>query len=176
MGRLAVYLSFLALIVGAVALVVINMRAKENLEINNVLSVTPQFQKSRAVNINGNKVKSGADLSYIFIAADEKVDISLFNVNGNTVGESAIEQPLTDAMGNSSGRPMKSFYYQKVKSNKYRLQISGNEDFKFEVYLYDKEGNVNMKSFEVKNYGKKNYEIIFDKENAENSKIQSTDN
>ena len=123
-----------------------------------------------------NKKESGADLSYIVFTVDEKVEIHMLDSNGKEVGEQNIEKPIGDPTGQSisTAKLLKVLNYSKPKSSQYALKvISSNKDkFVLDTYLYDKNGEVNMKTFTEESVGEVKYKIEFDKNNSANSSIE----
>lgn len=119
---------------------------------------------------------SGADLSYIMIRVDGDTKVILTDANGIEVGEQKVEEPLRDPKGQSisAAKLLNALDYSKPESSQYTLKaIPSNKDkFVLDIYFYDREGKVNMKTFTEKPVNEVNYIIKFDKNNSANSSIE----
>lgn len=118
--------------------------------------------------------KTGADLSYIMISGDKNISIFVKDQGEKIVGETHLEGGL-DADGLNSyikSPSFKEFLFEKPESGIYTATISNpnNQSYKFEVYLYDKDGNPKIEKFtENKNVV---LQIDYNKENPKKSVIQ----
>lgn len=121
---------------------------------------------------------SNTDLSYIMIVSDENIQISAKDSSDNTVGEQFTEEPITDPVSGkkSSENPIKIFYLPKPNQENYQIIVSSNNyrTYNINTYLYDINGNVKIINKQGTT-GSSTSEIIkidFDKENANNTKIE----
>lgn len=116
--------------------------------------------------------KSG-DLSHIVIYTDEFVDIKVVNEDGIHVGQVYLEEPIVDPSGKSinSAKPLRVFDFFKPKSGIYYVDFSASQNFTVDFYIYDKNGDVNLKK--ISGNGNVKYKIDFDKIDINNSIISS---
>ncbi len=91
-------------------------------------------------------VPSSTDLSYIMIAVNPEVNIVLKDQDGNTVGETFLQQPLIDELNSSNTNlPIRILYVPKPPNGNYQLLISSsnNNQYDLNIFLYDENGEVN---------------------------------
>ncbi|MBI3985159.1 MAG: C39 family peptidase [Candidatus Levybacteria bacterium] len=120
-------------------------------------------------------VPSETNLSYIMLTVNPDINLVVKDLDGNIVGESFIQQPLTEESNPSlTNSPIRIFYLPKPENQEYTIEISSSENkaYDLNILLYDQNGNVNKISqpgliSENQNDG---YVIKFNKENSNNSK------
>lgn len=117
--------------------------------------------------------KTGADLSYITISGDKNINIKIKDSSGLSVGSSYTENPIVPpGETTTSMKATKVFEYPKPENGEFIVTISNpsNQSYKFDVYLYDKDGNPKVEKFtENKSVI---LQINYNKENLEKSVIQ----
>ncbi len=88
---------------------------------------------------------SFTDLSYIFLTINSNFDIQVSRPSGKLMeGYTFIDNPILNLEDYSpSGSPIKIFEYPKPDNGTYLLEIRGEGNYNLDVYLYDKEGNLN---------------------------------
>src|SRR6185503_13820359 len=73
----------------------------------------------------GTYLPSFTDLSYMLITSDPDTTLTLKEGNGNLVGNTYIQQPITGAESNtSSGNPIKVLELKQPSSDTYTLTVS----------------------------------------------------
>jgi hypothetical protein len=122
-------------------------------------------------------IPSNTDLSYIMLESNPELDITLNNSTGLPIGDAFIQQPINNPVtGNKSGLPIKIIYYPKPATNNYKITISSqdNTTYNFDVYSYDKNGEVKKKSYSgiVNSSSEDNYSVAFDKDDAASSSTE----
>lgn len=89
---------------------------------------------------------SFTNLSYIMLTVDPNIDITLKDSNGAEVGNSFIEEPITNYYNNTetNGPPLRIVYFEKPPDDNYEITLSSpnNTDYNLGVYLYVKDGEV----------------------------------
>lgn len=93
----------------------------------------------------GRFIPSQTDLSYIMFVVDKDININLKDSNGNEVGESYIQEPIINPLGDSEGgSAIKMLYLQKPADGNYSLEVSSpsTANYLLDGYLYDKDGKV----------------------------------
>lgn len=125
----------------------------------------------------GTYTPVNSDLSYIMLVVDPNINLKVTDQNGSPVGESFVQQPITDPLGintNTKG-PIKIYYYPKPTSGKHSvvLSTSGKSPYQLDEYLYDENGNVFKKTESGNLNGTKDTFIInFDKSDSTNTKTE----
>lgn len=125
----------------------------------------------------GTYTPSYTDLSYIMLSTDPNITIVLKNSNGNTVGESFIQQPLVnDDNPPQANSTIKIFYLPTPNGGNYTLQLSSSskQNYSLNVYFYNIAGEVkiiNIKGDLNKNK-QDNFVLNFDKNKLKNDKIK----
>ncbi|GEM_PF-2699608 len=123
----------------------------------------------------GRFIPSSTDLSYIMLVVDKEVDISVSSSSGELVGESFIQQPLEneETPGDFSGDSVRIFYLPDPESGDYQIVLSSNlvKNYLLDVYLYDKDANVDVKHFSgiVGSQDEDSFKIEFNKDDVEES-------
>jgi len=122
---------------------------------------------------------SKTDLSYILITADKNINLQITDSNGNPIGEQFLQQPLiNDGNNQPSGEPLKMDYIQKPSSGEYQINVntSNANNYNLGVYLYDKDGNVNVENIPlILNSNKPaSVNIDFNSQDINHSKIYKT--
>lgn len=114
-------------------------------------------------------VPSNTDLSYIMLVVDPTVDILIKDHNGNTVGQSFVENPIGDPLNtlNNTRGPLKEIFISEPASDQYTIIVSSQntQQYNLHSYLYDIDGNLKMiENQGVINQGTTNdYTLSFDK-------------
>lgn len=121
----------------------------------------------------GTYTPVNSDLSYIMLVVDPNINITVTDQNGNPVGESFIQSPISDPLGISTNikGPLKIYYYPKPSTGKYSVVLSavGLSPYQLDEYLYDINGDVVKKTDSGNLNGTKDsYVINFDKNNYSN--------
>ena len=127
----------------------------------------------------GTYKPSNTDLSYIMLSTNPDINIEVKNSNNSTVGENFVQEPINNPLNSVQiNLPIKIFYLPQPTDKNYKLKISSFTDkiYNLGVYLYDRDGNVNiLNQTGFTNPSKSdNYTIKFDKQtstNSTNSKI-----
>ena len=84
------------------------------------------------------------DLSYIMLVADAGINLAAFDFANNPVGQTSLELPLVDDIGNSatSGTPLKIFLLPIPPTGSYRIELSGpSRAYQLDSYLYNPQGD-----------------------------------
>jgi len=93
-------------------------------------------------------IPSHTDLSYITFVVDPSVEISLYDENNNQIGESYIENPISDPLGISNNivGALKIIEFSEPTDGFYTVKVSSTNPQKYflQGYLYDKDGEVKM--------------------------------
>lgn len=125
----------------------------------------------------GTYTPANSDLSYIMMVINSNVVISLTDEQGNSKGESFIQEPIAgqiDSATNSRGS-VKIFYLKKPQSGKYTLKLKSNTQISYQLdkYFYDKNGNYSGGTITgaLSNGTTDTYILNFDKNSATNSKL-----
>ena len=123
----------------------------------------------------GKLIPSNTDISYILIAGNKNLHFGLKDSIGNSIGQDYLQEALIDDETNQSkGNSMQILLAPKPSSGTYTLSITGNNgEKKFQIYLYDKNGNLKLmkETINIKDNKSKNINIYFDKNNVKNNKI-----
>ncbi len=119
---------------------------------------------------------SQTNLSYIMVTGNESLNFQFEDPHGNNVGEQFYQQSLINPeTGNSGGIPLKIAYLQKPKTGNYKLKITSNKQdlYVVKIYLYDSNGNVNVKNIHLVSDVNKIWaiNINFDSQKADESKV-----
>ncbi|MCL4417275.1 MAG: C39 family peptidase, partial [Actinobacteria bacterium] len=99
----------------------------------------------------GRYIPSKTDLSYIMIASDNNVTITVKDDDGNYQGQQFFEESLKNEITDeNNAQSIRIFYLKKPKNGSYMLEISAQEPkiTTTNIYLYDITGNV--KKIDVK--------------------------
>lgn len=116
---------------------------------------------------------SGSDLSYLKIVTDPDLNVKLLDIGGNEIGETFIQQPITDPVNpGNKNKSIKELNIQKPVTGNYQLIISSNADniSKISTYFYDINGEVSIA--ESTTTGDASFTIFFDKDNSKKSYIK----
>ncbi|OGM08270.1 hypothetical protein A2159_02235 [Candidatus Woesebacteria bacterium RBG_13_34_9] len=93
---------------------------------------------------------SNTDLSYIMLTINPNIDITLKDGNRVEVGNSFIEEPITnpDNIGETNGPPLKIVYLEKPTADDYEIVLNSPTETEYNVgiYLYDINGEVFTKT------------------------------
>lgn len=122
----------------------------------------------------GRYVPSFTDLSYIMVAANQKVDIYVVDENGNEVGEQFTDSGIVNPGSNEeTSGSTKMFYFAEPSSGEYTVKIStaSVEASNSTIYLYDREGEVSVHP--INTFGGAQFTVKFDKENSNASTVKS---
>lgn len=129
-------------------------------------SALPNVYPSITMQKNGEE---GTDLSYIFIYADKKPQISISDKNHLKVAEGFYQASMMTSSGETNeGVVMLEF--SKPLNDEYILTVSGNTAGSLKILFYDRNGNVN--TIEVGHVGKNSYKILFNKEDSAKSTLE----
>ncbi len=111
------------------------------------------------------------DLSYIMFTSDPNVTLTVKDQQGNDVGSSFVQSPITNPLDDTkTNSPIKIFYLPQPDSGTYTITETNTTDpFQFTSYLYDKNGNPKIQT--LNGIGNINFTISFDKTNNSNSTI-----
>ncbi len=125
----------------------------------------------------GTYTPSNTDLSYIFIYTNPNVNLTIKDSNGNSVGESYLQQSIiNDNNSSSKNKPLKLYYFPQPTNGQYTLSASGNNssNYSLDIYFYDVHGNT--RTFHFNEHLNKNkidrYILSFDKNKLKNDKIK----
>lgn len=119
-------------------------------------------------------VMTKGDLSYIIVTVnDENSQISLTDDAGKKVGEVSIEEPISDALGQSTNTvgSLNTLNFAKPASGIYSLDVTLTKDSYIDIYLYDEGKGTLTKTINGKK-GDNQIKINFDKANASNSSAE----
>lgn len=123
----------------------------------------------------GRYLPSNTDLSYILLVADQNTHISLSDSSGSPLGESFIQQPLTNDMtiSSSNSAPLAFLYFPSPSSGNYTATISAQNSqfYTLNSYAYDRDGNYTLQSFSGVTGPEKSdtFTLSFDKAHATSS-------
>jgi len=120
----------------------------------------------------GRYVPSHTDLSYIMVVVNADVNLSLLNNVGNEVGESFVQQPITDPVNSQKhNAAIRILYAPQLTDGDYKIIVSGNKNKTAEIstYLYDTQGNVNLADIQIADNA--SLTVSFNKNNSNNSKV-----
>jgi hypothetical protein len=143
----------------------------------------PYFSRTLLTDYNntfnnlGKFTPSNTDLSYILFYSDKDTSISVKDPNGNAVGESFIQDPITNETNASqlNGQPFTMFLLEKPSSTVYTISINStkNHTYTLNGFMYDSNGEVVTKNV-IGAVGKGNdtYKLKFDKEDLKKNKLQ----
>ncbi len=112
------------------------------------------------------------------LITNPSINIVIKDSNGNPVGEQFIQQPLVNDgnINQKSGSPLKFFYFKKPPSGQYQVELTSPEtqDYDLKMYLYDKNGNVNIfnQSGLIGKNSPESFSINFDPQSSDNSSTQ----
>lgn len=128
----------------------------------------------------GRFVPSHTNLSYILIATQDNVTVTVKDANNNTIGEAVTQEPLQDSLAGSgtNGLPVKTYYVKKPASGNYKIIISSSDVIQYNVksFLYDVNGNVKTDSLSgiVGGNTQDTYVTSFDNQDVTNSNVKQT--
>ncbi len=127
----------------------------------------------------GTYTPSHTDLSYILLIVNQNVNLNFQNSNNQVVGNQFIQQPLlNDTNGNPAGSPLKFLYLPKPNNGDYIATLSAgqNQTYQFGVYLYDKDGNVQISTYSgvLGPNSKDTFTISFNKDNTSSTSKPTT--
>ena len=119
---------------------------------------------------------SYTDLSAIQIVVNENVNVDVKKSNNDFIGSQYTPLPIeNDNGGENSNNPLNIYYLEDPAADNYTAFLSSkqNQKYQADIYLYDADGNVKLKTFNGVLTASSNNEIniSFDKENVEESKI-----
>lgn len=121
-------------------------------------------------------IPSNTDLSYIMVTSSPDVEVTIRNAAGEVVGESYIQEPITNPIElTKSGKALKIVYLPKPSENNYTLTFASENEQSFAAtsYLYDNTGNVTIHKHSgfVSTTNDDSYDVDFSHETAENSTV-----
>ncbi len=121
--------------------------------------------------------KTNSDFSALLFAVDPEITLELKNENGDTVGDSFIQEPIADLVNQTaSEQPLRMLWLQETPSGTYTLTVSGNENqtYQLDSYLYDVDGNGGLETITgiVGPNDTDTYTILIDHDVVANSNIQ----
>ena len=122
-------------------------------------------------------IPSNTDLSYIILAVEDYVTVTVKDDLGNEVSVQNIEQPvsITESGTNFANYPLKTVSIQKPDSGEYTIVLSTTQGkpYLLDIYSYDKESNVKIENFNgiLSSNKTESITITFDKDTVENNEI-----
>ncbi len=123
----------------------------------------------------GKLIPSNTDISYILITGNKNLHFGLKDSIGNSIGQDYLQESLIDDEANQpKGSSIQMLLVPKPSSGMYTLNITGNNgEKKFQIYLYDKDGNLKLmkEAINIKDNKSQNINIYFDKNNVKNNEI-----
>ncbi|HSW88740.1 MAG TPA: C39 family peptidase [Candidatus Saccharimonadales bacterium] len=155
------------------------------IDANTVTINDPYYNRTTLATYNnsflslGRYVPSHTDLSYIVLAVNKDVNISLKDSLGNRVGQSYLQYHLFDPATTSgidiTNPSLKILAYQKPFTDTYQINIDAPtvKDYNLDIYNIDKEGNNTLqtnKGTVAPNIDNK-FSLSFDKQLSKNSNI-----
>ena len=125
----------------------------------------------------GTYTPSFTDLSYIMLTTNPGINTVLKDYNNITVGESYVQQPITnDNNPYQKNFPLKIFYLSKPNNGNYTLQINSGDkkNYDINVYFYNKDGDVKITNIKGDLYNNNQDSLIlnFDKNKLKNDSIK----
>ncbi|MCL5432978.1 MAG: C39 family peptidase [Patescibacteria group bacterium] len=123
-------------------------------------------------------IPSDSDLSYIMLTSEGSLKISFKDSSNNPLGVQFTQQPLVNDSDNSktSGKPLEILYVQKPDGGDYQVYLTAEnlKIYELKIYLYDQEGNVNIKNQKgiLDPAGQDIININLDKNDSSNSSIK----
>lgn len=157
---------------GGIYFLVIKNKSRLNLQSNQALIkqiVSPTPQRNNSINSS-----SSADLSYIALVVNPSVHIRVTDSSGVFVGEENFSPPISNE-GETLGTGVNEVSISEPISDAYTVILSSttSSDYTFNVMLYDRNGNDKLEKFTDNIDPNKDhiFNIVFDKENIENSKV-----
>lgn len=118
---------------------------------NNDISINdPYFDKTllsqhnQILTIN-TFTPSFTDLSYIIITTSSDTNIELNNSQDQKIAETNYESGINDPLNNTqSNTNLKTIYFPKPQEGNYKIKLTSNSfvEYKIEILLYDKKGNI----------------------------------
>ncbi len=150
--------------------------------VNDPASSTNSKLSDSKVDFNMELVKYGVftpshtDLSYIVLFVDPNVNLKVFDANGNEITDGYLfEGPIIDGVDKTSlgGSGLNAFYYPKPQNGTYKVEVTGQGSYQLDSYLYDQNGDVNVKhTTQTAFLNQKNIFLInSDNQNSQNSHI-----
>ncbi len=111
-------------------------------------TLAPYYETIRRI---GYYTLTNSDFSYIAMAVDPKVSLTLSDSSGNLHGSEFLEYPLFNESSRkpSGAKPLKVLYLKQPKKDSYQILITSPtlEEYRLDVYFYDQDANVEMKNF-----------------------------
>jgi len=105
--------------------------------------------------------KSNTDLSYIMLTVGLNTDIEVFDSNNNPVGELFIEEGVSNPTDNSQTTgELRIVHIPKPASGNYKIILGNSGEFQLKTYIYDKSGEVFIKTDKGTIVPEQNKEII----------------
>jgi hypothetical protein len=139
-------------------------------EFRNTLSEVEHYHGPHTSFIEYNP--SYTDLSYIFLILNSNIDVSITNPTGSNISDDQIfiEEPIiNDLVGkyfSGSGKILNSIHIPKPDVGIYHISLTGVEaKTQLDAYLYDKNGNVNFQSINLKINGDIGLILDYDNQN-----------
>lgn len=126
----------------------------------------------------GRFIPSNSDVSYIELAIDDGVNLSVKNENGSAVGEGFTQEPYTVEGVESTNLPLYFYLVAKPDNGKYEINVISEtpKEYNLVIRLHDEDGNLIEKTIEgiALPVNKDIFTINFNKvENSESNIIQS---
>lgn len=123
---------------------------------NNVFSINDPYYSRTSLSDYGNSFQnlglykpSHTDLSYIMLTIQPNINIQLLDQNNDSLGEAFTEGPITNPNNqNQNTDALKILYFQKPPDGDYKVILSSSSSsaFNLNIYSYNKDGDVFIKS------------------------------
>lgn len=127
----------------------------------------------------GRYARSNSDSSYIVLAVDKEIDISLKDSAGNSVGTSYLQYHINNATTTSNPTPsspsLKILAYPKPANDSYSVTIntSASQKYQLDTYLINQEGDSKLTTFNGQTVPgiNNNFSLSFDKSATDSGTI-----
>lgn len=127
----------------------------------------------------GRYTRSHSDSSYIVLAVDKDIDISLKDAAGSAVAESYLQYHINNATtteGAPSSPSLKILAYPKPANGSYQIEVntSASQKYQLDSYVIDQEGDVGVQTFagqSVPNITNR-FSLSYDKQSTTTSTIK----